>query len=147
MRLRDLTLIGTVVRAMAVMLLCAARLAAAPSAAQLAADDRAFEDPQSTPAKSVLTTEDEKFLDDLEHRGIQFFLDQADPVTGLMADRAGADGGRKDVASIASVGFGLTALCIGDGRGCYVAVWTLASAAARGSGPVDSCDGRGDHHG
>ena len=34
-----------------------------------------------------------------------------------MPDRAGADGGEKEVASIASVGFGLTALCIGDERG------------------------------
>src|SRR5204863_3286 len=35
----------------------------------------------------------------------------------LMLDRAKADGGAKDVSSIAAVGFGLTALCIGEQRG------------------------------
>ncbi len=34
-----------------------------------------------------------------------------------MPDRATATGGAKDIASIASVGFGLTALCVGDHRG------------------------------
>jgi hypothetical protein len=66
---------------------------------------------------SPFSAEDEKFLDDLEQRGIRFFVECADPETGLMPDRAKADGGAKDVASIASVGFGLTALCIGDQRG------------------------------
>lgn len=89
----------------------------AMSAVQLAADDAAIENPAFPPGKSTLTPRDEKFLDDLEQRGIQFFVDEADPVTGLMPDRATATGGAKDVASIASVGFGLTALCVGDYRG------------------------------
>jgi hypothetical protein len=89
----------------------------AQSAVELAAKDRVFADRASTPAKTVLTPEDEKFLDDLERRGIQFFIDAQDDVTGLMADRGKANGGAADVASIASVGFGLTALCIGDERG------------------------------
>ena len=90
----------------------------APSAVQLAGADRVFENPDSVPGKTVLTPADEKFLDDLEQRGIRFFIDEADPVTGLMPDRAKAAGGPdNDVASIASVGFGLTALCIGDSRG------------------------------
>jgi len=88
------------------------------SAVELAAENRRIADPSSVPAKGVLTTDDEKFLDDLERRGIQFFVDEADPVTGLMPDRAKATGGASnDVASIASVGFGLTALCIGEQRG------------------------------
>ncbi|HEX4055797.1 MAG TPA: glucoamylase family protein [Tepidisphaeraceae bacterium] len=91
--------------------------APAMSAVQLAAGDAAIENPASPPAKSTLTPKDEKFLDDLERRGIEFFVDEADPVTGLMPDRAVATGGAKDVASIASVGFGLTALCVGDYRG------------------------------
>src|SRR5947207_3382416 len=86
-------------------------------AVQLASSDRAFENLDSAPGKTVLSSEDEKFLDDLEQRGIAYFVDGADPVTGLMPDRAGANGGAKDVASIASVGFGLTALCIDDQRG------------------------------
>ena len=88
------------------------------SAVQLAAGDEAIENPASAPAKAVLNPEDEKFLDDLEHRGIQFFIDEADPVTGLVPDRAKASGGAENgIASTASVGFGLTALCIGDERG------------------------------
>jgi hypothetical protein len=67
------------------------------------------------PAPSV---SDDVFLDDLEHRAFLFFFEQADPQTGLIADRARADGTRiNNVASIASVGFGLTALCIADQRG------------------------------
>lgn len=88
------------------------------SAVQLAAGDAAFENPDSVPGKTVLTDQDNAFLDDMEQRGIQFFVDEADPVTGLMPDRSRAVGGRANgIASIASVGFGLTALCIGDDRG------------------------------
>lgn len=87
------------------------------SAVQLAAQDGQFENPASLPGKDVLTAADQAFLDDLERRGIQYFVDEADPVTGLMPDRAKANGGTSSPASIASVGFGLTALCIGDERG------------------------------
>ncbi len=86
------------------------------SAVQLADNDAAIENPASFPGKSVLTPRDEKFLDDLESRGIQFFVNEADPVTGLMPDRSKATGGATEFASIASVGFGLTALCFGDER-------------------------------
>jgi hypothetical protein len=87
------------------------------SAVQLAQADRGFEKSESAPAKSVLTRDDERLLDDLERRGIAYFVNEADPVTGLMPDRAAATGGAKDVSSVAAVGFGLTALCIGDERG------------------------------
>jgi hypothetical protein len=96
------------------------RLPTAPalSAVQLAAGDAAIENSASLPGKSTLTPADEKFLDDLESRGIQFFVDSADPVTGLISDRAKADGsGPGDIASTAAVGFGLTALCVGEYRG------------------------------
>ena len=63
------------------------------SAVRLAAFDQAYENPASTPGNSVATAEDEKFLDDLERRGIQFFIDEADPGTGLMPDRTKANGG------------------------------------------------------
>src|SRR5208282_3497959 len=86
--------------------------------AQLAAGNASIENPDSLPGTQVLTAADEKFLDDLESRGIQFYVDSADPVTGLMPDRAKADGsGAGEIASIASVGFGLSALCVGDNRG------------------------------
>ena len=94
-----------------------AREATQPSAVQLAAGNPVFEDNRAAPGKTVLSPADEKFLDDLEHRGVQFFVDEADPTTGLMPDRAKVNGGAGDVASIASVGFGLTALCVGDQRG------------------------------
>ena len=91
--------------------------AAEKTAVQLAAENHAIES-APFPGKGILTDEDERFLDDLERRGIQFFLDTQDPVTGLMPDRAKADGSKPgDVASTASVGFGLTALCIGVERG------------------------------
>ena len=31
------------------------------------------------PGKGILTAEEEKFLDDLQRRGIQYFIDEADP--------------------------------------------------------------------
>jgi hypothetical protein len=89
----------------------------APSAVDLARQDAVYEKSDAPPGKSVLSTDDEKLLDEIERRGVQFFVDEADPVTGLMPDRGRANGGAGDVASIASVGFGLTALCIGDERG------------------------------
>jgi hypothetical protein len=91
--------------------------APALSAVQLAAGDQAIENPAFPPGKSTITPKDEKFLDDLESRGIQFYIDSADPMTGLMPDRAKANGGAGKIASIASVGFGLTALCVGEYRG------------------------------
>lgn len=60
----------------------------------------------------------EKFLDELEERGLRYFLEQSDPTTGLTRDRARADGsGSTAPASIAASGFALTAWCIGDARG------------------------------
>lgn len=63
---------------------------------------------------------DDAFLDDLERQACLFFWEQASPETGQILDRARNDlGGARDprrVASIASTGFGLTALCIADHR-------------------------------
>jgi hypothetical protein len=65
--------------------------------------------------------QDEAFLDELERLGCLYFWEQASPQTGQILDRARHDlGGRRDrrrMASIASTGFGLTALCIADKRG------------------------------
>jgi hypothetical protein len=64
---------------------------------------------------------DEAFLSDLERQGCLFFWEQASPTTGQILDRARNDlAGARDprrMASIASTGFGLTALCIADRRG------------------------------
>ena len=68
-----------------------------------------------------LSKEDEAFLDDLERQGCLFFWEQASAKTGQILDRArndltGALDPRRQ-ASIASTGFGLSALCIADRRG------------------------------
>ena len=78
--------------------------------------------PTSASQIRAVSTADEAFLEDLEHRSFQYFWEQADPNTGLVADRARMDGSPLDenhhnVGSIASTGFGLTALCIAADRG------------------------------
>ena len=86
-------------------------------------------DPLSIPD---ISAPDRAFLEDIEHRGFLYFWEQADHDTGLVLDRADADGGRakgpsRDIASIAATGFGLTAICIGAERGWI----TPAQAAER----------------
>jgi hypothetical protein len=104
--------------AAAMTIVAAASTLRAQSAVELAERARIFDDPSSPPGRSVLASDDERFLDELQRRGIQFFIDEADPVSGLMPDRAEASGGSvNNVSSIASVGFGLTALCVGAERG------------------------------
>lgn len=73
-------------------------------------------------APAPLDAHDDELLDDLSRRAFQYFQDQADPHTGLVLDRTRTDGSRvagasHDVASIAAIGFGLTALSIGAQRG------------------------------
>jgi hypothetical protein len=69
------------------------------------------------PPPAGYTGTDDQLLDDLERRAFQFFWEQADPGTGLIKDRASATGADSyTVSSVASVGFGLTALSIGDAR-------------------------------
>lgn len=62
-----------------------------------------------------------EFLEDLIQQGCLFFWEQASPMTGQILDRANNYlGGALDprtTASIASTGFGLTALCIADSYG------------------------------
>jgi len=68
---------------------------------------------QATP----LPKADDKFLDELERASFLFFWESADPKTGLVKDRSGADGqDAREIASIAATGFGLTALCIAHER-------------------------------
>lgn len=59
----------------------------------------------------------EQLLDTLQHTAFKFFWTEANPSNGLMKDRSNANGGGNAPCSIASVGFGLTALCIGADRG------------------------------
>src|SRR4051794_6793072 len=73
-------------------------------------------------AASVLPATDEAFLEDLSHRAFLFFWEQAAAKTGLTLDRTRnaaqrVTGVSEEVASLASTGFALTALCIGHSRG------------------------------
>ena len=76
----------------------------------------------SAPAAYRLSADDERFLEDLSRRTFTFFWEQADPKTGIIRDRSTTDGGpanenARNIGSIASVGFGLSALCIAAERG------------------------------
>src|SRR5213593_3744347 len=65
-----------------------------------------------TPALS-----DDLALEEIERAAFEFFWNETHPVTGLVMDKANANGGGSPgVASIAATGFGLTALCIGHER-------------------------------
>ena len=95
---------------------CAAALAAAWLAIWPGASSEA-----AAPGPNI-SVQDRLFLEDMEQRGVRYFLEQTDPATGLVLDRANQDGGRahgpsRNIASLAATGFGLTALCIGAEHG------------------------------
>jgi hypothetical protein len=74
--------------------------------------------PAPSPMPTVLSPQDDQFLNDLEHANFLFFWEQANPHTGLTKDRCNVRTNDTTVAaSIASTGFGLTAICIGEKRG------------------------------
>ena len=78
-----------------------------------------------------LTSADDQLLDDLSQRCFHYFLEQSDPHTGIMRDRARADGSLhpsegRYVGSTGATGFALSALCIGAERG-----WISRLAARR----------------
>lgn len=86
--------------------------------------------PNNTP-QAKLKAADDAFLEDLSRRSFQFFIEHANPQTGLVADRARTDGtsfksgdNHYRIASSAATGFGLTALCIAAERG-----WMTREAA------------------
>jgi len=73
--------------------------------------------PGATPA-AVLPPEDDVLLDELERAAFLYFETQADPRTGLVRDRARADGSASDgKASIAASGFALSAWAVATQRG------------------------------
>jgi hypothetical protein len=79
---------------------------------------RQHTEPAAPPAPTSLSPEDGQFLDELIHANFLFFWEQSNPQTGLVKDRCNVIA--KDTslaASIASTGFGLTAICIGEKRG------------------------------
>lgn len=69
-----------------------------------------------------LVDEDEQFLEEMERLNSCYFWEQGSPQTGLIRDRSNLSGNDAGVvASIASTGFGLTALCIAERRGFLAA--------------------------
>ena len=74
--------------------------------------------PAAPPSPTALSAQDDQFLDEVERSNFLFFWEQANPQTGLVKDRCNVRA--KDTstaASVASTGFGLTAICIGEKRG------------------------------
>lgn len=70
------------------------------------------------PEQGSLSPQDDQFLDALERANFLFFWEQANPQTGLIKDRCNVRATDSSLAaSIASTGFGLTAICIADQRG------------------------------
>ena len=65
------------------------------------------------PLTANASSPEENFLDKLEYDSLLYFAGEANPANGLIKDssRPGAP------CSVAAVGFGLSALCIGDSRG------------------------------
>ncbi len=62
--------------------------------------------------------EDEALLDRMQQANFRFFWEQGHPQTGLIKDRCNTrTNDTSIVASIASTGFGLTAICIAEKRG------------------------------
>ncbi len=65
-----------------------------------------------------VSLDDDGLLEEISQCAVRFFWEQASPVTGLVKDRARADGSdTRDLASVAATGFGLSALAIADQRG------------------------------
>ena len=85
--------------------------------AQPQADNRRLES-VPVPAQPPLSQDDETFLDDLERKTFLYFWEQSNPQTGLIKDRCNVrKADTSVVASVASTGFGLTAICIAEKRG------------------------------
>ncbi len=97
------------------LVVCCAVLCCLGTAPLLRGTDR--EPPN--PAPQTLSKIAKDLLDDISRRSFRYFLEQTDPRTGLVFDRAFTNGkpvedrlSHRRVASIAATGFGLTAFCI-----------------------------------
>jgi hypothetical protein len=67
---------------------------------------------------AILTAEDDALLEDVQRASFQFFVEQADPDTGLVRDRARADGAPSEgKASVSACGFALASWAIATQRG------------------------------
>ena len=73
-------------------------------------------------ATAQITTE--VLLDTIQHTAFNFFWSETNPTNGLIRDRASVSGTSNVPSSIASVGFGLSAICVGVDHG-----WVSREAA------------------
>lgn len=74
--------------------------------------------PAPLPVPTPLSAQDDQFLNELEKANFLFFWEQTNPQTGLTRDRCNVRTNDTNLAaSIASSGFALTAVCIGEMRG------------------------------
>jgi len=74
--------------------------------------------PSSLRAGAILTSDDDEFLDEMQRAAFRYFVEQTHPVTGLVRDRARADGSPSEgKASISAEGFALAAWAIATNRG------------------------------
>ena len=70
------------------------------------------------PTKYRFTKEQEAFLEEIERASFQFFWEAVNPATGMTKDRCQANGpDERKIASIAAVGFALSAFCVAQHRG------------------------------
>lgn len=80
------------------------------------------------PAAAGLSVEDHRLLEDLQRAAFQFFVEQRHPQTGLVRDRARADGSPSEgKASIAASGFAYSAWVIAVERGWVTREQALAA--------------------
>ena len=92
-------------------------LAGSKALGLLAMDSQGATHKAALPPPAALSPEDDQMLDEIERTSFLFFWEQTNPQTGLIKDRCNArtnDTGI--VGSIASTGFGLTAICIAAQR-------------------------------
>jgi len=70
------------------------------------------------PLITQLSPQDDSFLEVLSRASFQLFRERAHPRTGLVKNLARlSDDNSSNISSVAATGFGLTSLCIADGRG------------------------------
>jgi hypothetical protein len=86
------------------------------------------------PGAGIYSSADQLFLNNLEDSELMYYWNETNSSTGLVPDYANANGGGPSAdSSIAAVGFGLTALTIGDARGWL----SHASAYQRALNTID----------
>jgi hypothetical protein len=73
---------------------------------------------RTLPQTAAYSGTDEQLLDEIQRRAFDFFWSEASQASGQVKDRAVASGrGSERMSSIASTGYGLAVLCVGDRRG------------------------------